>query len=1475
MGVYRDKFLIAWRTPWYEKKRRANTNLHANNGQDSATGDWNSHMGFGLLCFNFNQGIWNSAKLKKDYKVYDAILWDRPENGTITMESIHKHGQTPKPGELYVGFDQKDMKKLLTEWFAKNPKETLYGVDSATNVVPITKNNFEKLAMQAMNKIVLHRGTNKKNWDKFFDPQPSYLKNIDDSKFNLKDSGGYGAVIRQAYDEGYSSFFANHDAWYFQAAPFGGNPATEARKMTRHRENWAFDRKNRLYTNYNPQLGPINVPLEKGLMNDLDKTYDSKLHHWDDSAQQSTERAKFKIEVENIFVNQTAYALLAFYIGHAKMEFQESFIIEILKQPDLTAPPLDPDAIATAEKDALEDLNKNGITSETPTPGAQTLSDEEIEARQKFFKQCALLLNLEQFVAAHRLRLYADVASKKRQTIHNQGGGPYGGRFWMLEDKGSESTDQASIINKLFINNDLYQFMNIPQPIVAMLVPKLRLYQVYNSKAGIDKGDQLVEVEFEFQQEGLGNHDAESGEMKSMIDRINDLHSEEYDKGGGVGIKSFAFSYEGTTPATARNDIVCDLSLYFQSFNDFFKTRINSITKRQYQFVDLVLYPDNKKRMKKDKRVQKRKKTGAKNEYDPADYRIRADVGWVIPSEYTRDQINSIARAQGLITGNEDYYDGLVRIIKTSNKSFYLNMVDHKMDIKDTGGVQLDINYRAYVETALKSNRFNALLDENTYRLKQTQQDLLDDARKRECTTQDFMILRREIDRQNELITKNAHQSILRRLIKRGKIYFVDVADADKAEFERRGYFPNRPTYVNYRKQSKSGYNEWNGNTKKKADELLKKSDINKKNFALLDDDWVDENLSKNVRVNYFFMGDLIYTILDVLEIEPDLEKTRLLLSSFEYIDYDGTTRIANIADIPVSCDYFFEWYTQHVIKPKKQSFPIAYFVRTLCNHFITELLSDRCRNKSQVLKTRFTSGTFMAAPNENDQDPFRQMVFHDPDTAGSFNPDSTLVQVAKYYNAKGPLPLTHYEVPSVSSMAQSFYQYMLVHGIVSPMMNHPGVGDEIEDRKRGVHHIHIGGQTGIIKKVSFAKTDIQYIRESRFLNQGDDGLLQLGAVYKATIDMVGNTLWFPGMELYINPLGIGGLQMGFPNDSNSAANKLGLGGYHLITRIKSSIVPGSFNTQIEAQFHYSGDKTSGKQRLGNFGKKEEEKSVADQRGTISDNCRTILESLEAGTAQLKVGYKQSASKSSYSQKNENRETNAEKVKTKKSTINNNQNPTGRGTVSAIKAVKGYAHGANSTLGNPVDMQLEQSLARKNPKIEKEMKTYNTYNKNNNIETVRLNTSIEKSKFDQSQACFAAHTLITMADMSEVKIADIKVGDLVMTIDGPQPVLEIYSPLHDDLYDHKFDNGKTITCTSDHPLYVVDKGWCSMRPDLSYSRYGVKSKQLEIMDKMAPLATGEVRLLSSTPNPSTVMTYTFSTYSQTYYAEGLLAHSEI
>ena len=226
----------------------------------------------------------------------------------------------------------------------------------------------------------------------------------------------------------------------------------------------------------------------------------------------------------------------------------------------------------------------------------------------------------------------------------------------------------------------------------------------------------------------------------------------------------------------------------------------------------------------------------------------------------------------------------------------------------------------------------------------------------------------------------------------------------------------------------------------------------------------------------------------------------------------------------------------------------------------------ETCFRNELEKSLQFKTTNFLAAKTTGNTDPIGSRLV---------SGNKLILDLDSEYR-NGILPLKS-DVTGAGSDISNLYNYVVIY-VDLPKVDTNKRGDKNSDGKQGIFHYQLGRPEGILKKIKFSKSDMQYIREARFFRHGHDGLMQLSSVYKVSMDMVGNTLYYPGMEIFIDPRGLLGAgsefdpTIGFKDGTPSIANKLGFGGYHIVTRVNSSIGPGKFTTTVDALFSYSGD---------------------------------------------------------------------------------------------------------------------------------------------------------------------------------------------------------------------------------------------------------------------------------------------------------------
>ena len=475
------------------------------------------------------------------------------------------------------------------------------------------------------------------------------------------------------------------------------------------------------------------------------------------------------------------------------------------------------------------------------------------------------------------------------------------------------------------------------------------------------------------------------------------------------------------------------------------------------------------------------------------------------------------------------------------------------------------------------------------------------------CTSEQIQEFKLAVSAQDFYIRKQALSSIMRRLRKKHKVYKCRIKKRNVDSFRKLGYFRDGAQLVTVDNPRE---------TLPTAQQVAaEESTAGTSNIGgtLTRENYNDPS---DTIIQYFYFGDLVDTICDSMYKEDDqdspvygMKNIKILLGSFEFDPYGSNQKNPgrlNIGEIPISTEYFALWFKENITSKgnMRQAFPIVLFLRNLVNKLIETSLLEVCINRNVKNTLEFITSVVPAVSN-NGRDPLNTHV----------GPNKVLLNT-KDLKSKGVLPLAKDPPRSIND----YYNYIALFAKGSNLLANRS-GDYTDDSADGLFHIGIGSNKGIVKSVSFSKTNIAFSREARFQQNGIDGLLQLSNSYVVTIEMFGNTIFYPGMTVYVNPYGIGGTDLGVPSDVSSVAHKLGLGGYHTITSVKTSITPGKYKTTIQAQWYWAGAPQVGAiNRDGHTNIKNKPKSISKTQSPANKKwCNAKIAAAETDVERLRL----------------------------------------------------------------------------------------------------------------------------------------------------------------------------------------------------------------------------------------------------------------
>ena len=644
---------------------------------------------------------------------------------------------------------------------------------------------------------------------------------------------------------------------------------------------------------------------------------------------------------------------------------------------------------------------------------------------------------------------------------------------------------------------------------LSKLVPKIKIFKTkYTKKMEVDH-----EVEFKFPTES-----AELGEIFNYDPNFPTKPNKESPKNfsktkRGYGIQSFAWKYEGSDPFSVDRDISATLVLYFQDFSEF--TALRGAGEKKYRYIDLIVP------LEKD--YDGLKGAAAKSfEQD-----IRIEAGWEIPNEFNK----SLADA-----------------IRGSQVNFKLSLLDYSISFSDNGNgaSTITINYTARIEAVGKNRLINVIAadkgeHENIVKL----ENLI-----RSKDTKDVSSRKANRAEQQKLfktVREKASKRFINKLFDKKSIYWRKL-DVESVLLSAVGPEAAKATY-----ETLFPSNKWHPTYEDGLKETLDANPLDEETIArLLHDNFSNESTDASAtilnpeKVIYTFFGDIIDTALSIA-----LESGNFLGAPLDAIknlklgtlDFRVGESTYNLADLPIEMGVFTEFLQNKIGKRSEATKSIV--------SFISELLADVITNKIDTLLNLQdgTTRSFKIGYTELNKD-LKQSTIHEYD----LNKKRDIEEILRKPRS-GDYLIIYSDSPLPS-------QFKINDGEYNTVKN--------KDQEAGLHHFALGSIHSLVKNISFDKIDLEYAREQRLSTNQEDPYALLKNVFNVNISMFGNNYFKPGSYIYVDPKVMG--EMGNPYTKDSIANILGLGGYHIVTKVENSITSNSYSTTIDAVWETSGD---------------------------------------------------------------------------------------------------------------------------------------------------------------------------------------------------------------------------------------------------------------------------------------------------------------
>ena len=789
----------------------------------------------------------------------------------------------------------------------------------------------------------------------------------------------------------------------------------------------------------------------------------------------------------------------------------------------------------------------------------------------------------------------------------------------------SEGTPTADFLNKLHLSEGDKDFVNINtfernNLLWSLEISKILYEEKKQTVGGIDTKDYSFKAEIPLVFEKMAAEDMSAYNAgESPTHGACDGEGLQYGglfggDGGqlnrpqtGYGIKSFSWSLIGSNPETVRNDIEAVLVLEFQNFEQLSRCRLDEASGAKYSLLDLLGYGPNS-----PKKVE-----GSEDDYNPAFYEIKAHVKWNA-NDYTRD-------SEKISLKNK---------VKSQQTTLFLTMTEHDFSISQIGTFTLTLSYRARLESLASEMRTNVVFPEMSDKLAnikaiKTLDQQLEQAASKGCIGDEYDKLSKERDKAFKLAWHESFKYLLKEefkgsartglnkdgtksrwsqdyalVEKRRILKNLNIFSKNSGDLRIHTLFLERKEIGKWLNGNREAFasgvsisSEWtvNDDTAAKAsEELTSAIDWSQANQG--DEESRVSSFSQRAinsmtnlpggappnmtndshyPIQFVYLGELLDIMAHRAFSDANFSTTGTrkgdfgsgrkikVISGPVKLKLKGVTKkiLCSLSDIPISIEAFSDFWYRNVIESEREVYSFMNFVRDLSAQLISPAFGANCATAvgSGIEGMTNVKTAFITLPQHFDgSDPLLNIPWDSKKKA--------------YHTVTGDVVVENMGIISDPEKLKNTSPENLFHYIVLYLDNSHGAdgltGIEDDDAPRGIYHLKI--HQGILQSIDFSKTDQPYLRESRFFIHNKNPLVHLSNVYNVRASMVGNTCFYPGDTVFINPIGFGP-SLGDPMTKTSLSSVMGLGGYHTIISV-SNKVSKDFTTDIVAQWTSNGN---------------------------------------------------------------------------------------------------------------------------------------------------------------------------------------------------------------------------------------------------------------------------------------------------------------